>query len=947
MINALAQHILQFNRQSGAAPIEPASLIWLLNRWTQLPQQRRKTLTNEALREAKGLIEQHFSQHQSHQAALHAILAYLIHVLGWTVPTSVQKTLHQQEQQRFSALATQGHRVAKLKIALAPILKGDTVSNRLDIGVTALYFLTQIAPLPLRHLVSIINVPHAVAIIDGDTPIVYFELGRDLANGTAHAASYGVDLFGWQRLKQHHQQGDKSSEIRLLAAINCTLSEAPLYFEPLSKHELTVLIQAYWHIAHGFDMPTLRDWSHPELSAAIPRARLLKPALTTPNSKPARASIWSTPKVSHATGGNNTPKWPHKALLDSIRKRGKHNFDGLLEQSAPVIEANNVLPYVVYEQTKSLLIFGGKTKEKLAQSSIAIYTSLDGLLESHPLPLAACADEEAITAWAQRLTEAAENDSQRTHLSYLLRFMATFELTEALQLEQIESSTTSLSINPNRVSPLEFGKTIECLFETKSDSALITLFAVIGAILGFYGALRSGEVARLRMRDVRSMPGSKSTFQLIIGNTAEGKTKNRRRREVYLSLPESCAYWLRLLLVIKQGADADAPLIGFATEAVSTRISRYLAVVSKALQWVTQSDIRFHHLRHSGAQLLTEQVRLLRRGPSAPVSELNYDTASYDHAYQRFSAHHQGESIEHLNDAVLFGLVGTMLGHSHHATTRKSYLHGHERMRLFLLPEKTLFEKWELRFVLGLAPGSNDLSRHLKKLQPNPDIGVRQQRKNQAVELAPQALRAYVLRKHRQGTNSPAALLPLKALNRLWLSTLIQQGQRGFIDYLLLQLYRAQRQPSPNDTAAVPISWELINAAFNHTGRYQALALTPKQRRWFSETLRQFTLTYQQGKGVVVKRWFNADSAAIDFVATLTGNNTFGLLQARITLYANRKTQSNTLFNRLTKEVRLPHQLLPPRSLMNQGQSQIAIELSASHFPIKQLVSLYCDFLTQ
>ena len=86
------------------------------------------------------------------------------------------------------------------------------------------------------------------------------------------------------------------------------------------------------------------------------------------------------------------------------------------------------------------------------------------------------------------------------------------------------------------------------------------LFSSIAVILGYYGAIRRGEVLRLCLGDSTIInPQKKQLFSIDIRNTPEGKTKNKKARIITVFMPELAAKLIRILLKIKTGCDETKP----------------------------------------------------------------------------------------------------------------------------------------------------------------------------------------------------------------------------------------------------------------------------------------------------------------------------------------------------------------------------------------------------
>jgi hypothetical protein len=127
---------------------------------------------------------------------------------------------------------------------------------------------------------------------------------------------------------------------------------------------------------------------------------------------------------------------------------------------------------------------------------------------------------------------------------------------------------------------------------------------------------------------------------------------------------------------------------------------------------------------------------------------------------KRFNYWLEGRAVCEVNEAIFLDQMGLQIGHIHYSTTRWSYLHDID----WLLPivsrahAPNISHKYthsELRYLLGLNPQSNDLSRILIRLSPEYASQTLKQKQSQHVQLCDDTIRKFIFGKKERDKTEP------------------------------------------------------------------------------------------------------------------------------------------------------------------------------------------------
>ncbi|WP_028117860.1 tyrosine-type recombinase/integrase [Ferrimonas senticii] len=850
----LARAIALRQPQQAAAPVPEADIRTLLEQCPLLlecqatTEQSQPKLSAKAQRQLTRVISKYDSADSSrYQAALKVIYGYL-QAQQWQLPQKITNQLRQQEQRWFNTLSNYGRLIADLVHGFEQSLTAALGNLMLTTGHIVLYLQLYVAPLSLTLWASVLNNPDALQIGREQRPLLHFPLpNATLANGEDHCASYALDALGYRLLQHHYQHQNRLSYApltrkTLLAEINAVLGQTPLFWDPLCELKCHQIVQAFWFHVHQFSRPDLEDWRNPYLSCALGLNWHQQTDAPKRFSATQQAEIYAPlPNPVSACDSRRQPpprqRWPHEELRLAHAKNDQQAVQAQLA-APPPLDPDNVLPYLLFFYTQTLITEGGTSGKALKASSINEYLSMSSLAKQFPLSLAQCCDETALNQWAQTLYDSADCHSQQRHLYYFLQAIAEHGLTDALTLTSLQSPLAPPSVNPNCISEVQLDQVITLLLHAPNAPMIQRLFAAAAVILAFHGALRRGELLRLRHQDLVPYPGTNTTgFTLTVCNTAEGRTKNGTSRTVPISVPQAQGELLHHLLRLKQGSLPASPIIGFEDESLNARAQHYLLPITRALKKIGGEALRFHHLRHSGALLLTQQGRLLFCSAQSIEPAKTGSVLEQTHRDLRFLYWLDKRKPEALNEALLPDQIGKQLGHSHFATTRQSYLHGHEWLRPVLFASDRLYNKVTLRFIFGLRPRSNDLSRHLTALSNTASNAVQQSAQRHRVLVNEQRLLDYVCRDF-QKAGAPNAPIPAPWATQ-WHERLTKQSHNTLLDYLLMHLDNSTRAAVPHPPAVqMPsLDWAAFNQHWLQSESPYAIALSSKQRAAQSKAL--------------------------------------------------------------------------------------------------------------
>lgn len=684
-----------------------------------------------------------------YRKALDGVLFYLGNECQWQLPAKIEEKIIDADHEYFDDL-TKGTAHAQQIFTRYQQRKVLFFTTRppLTPCFTALMIGFEIAPLSLVHICAILNNTNSITneVSNPRLAITHFECGTDKPQVT----HYHLPIICYRLLRDYYAQyPEKITVTRLYNHLAQWLEERGL--SEVKQGEWPRRFQISWYTRFKLPPIFIKDLAYPERHVGIPCD--INPSII--KAEDIYAIDWDTKWFDSLKKSRTKIHWPHEILL-------KHSENPNAVEP-PSWDAANILPRLLFNYTKQLIVFGGVKKANLALDSIKNYTSLKSKLELFPLSYADAINEEAVNKWAETVYDSIDSDIVKVTFYNFLRFLKHQEQTDTLDLSLFSSPLIPPSVNPARLGVDECDLLIKTLIESESNHPFRSLFCIVAALLGFYAMLRRGEVLRLRRKDIRFKP-STGLITIIVTNTPEGNTKSNTTRKVYTTLPKQYHPLFKSLFKIKKrNINREQPLLGFEGEMYHSRQLYYLLPVSRALRFLFGAHLNFHHLRHSGVHLFMLQTLHCLNDTSDEQrgkTPLEQEVLSSTSVATRFNYWFEGREVDEVNDAAFLDEMGKQIGHIYYGTTRWSYLHDID----WLLPiiSRTHspytgreYTHSELRYLLGLKPDSNDLSRILLKLSPeyaNKNLG---QKRSQPIMLRDCKLREAVFGKAIQSKHTP------------------------------------------------------------------------------------------------------------------------------------------------------------------------------------------------
>ena len=736
-----AQTIITYRVELGMDCEETSNLQWVCDLINSLNINER-ALSEEQLNEINKLIKSIPTGKQRVLLnALDHVLFYLKEICNWQLPEVKEQAFTDDSMIWLLNIHKKNLRASQCFSRYESQRESFIVKRWHDLGWVLLVLNFEVAPLHLSYWQRILSTPTCIEFFEGQFTLKVSHpkaIASYADESNTSFTRYPLPAFPLRVLQNFYNYlPEKALTTKsLLDAINRWVDTEPYYFAAMSPAEWLRTFQSFWHHHYAVPPRLLRNLSDP-MRHVSPLESTKSHTIDT-----AKEKVLFIPPMNKAVAGAEkkalADAWPHKKLIKYYKLSSQKN---VMRPTAPTWDHDNVIPKLFFHFTDELFNEGGVHKKTLLSQSIDRYTNFYKSL--NPLSFDDATNPEALHCWAHKEFERLDEKTTPWHLYNFLRSAAHQELTDELDLEQFERPELPSLVDPFCLNVSQINSTVELLLSSKNGHAMQRLFASIAVILGYYGAMRRGEVLRLCLGDItRINPQKKQLFSIVIRNTPEGTTKNKKPRIITVFMPEPAAKLIQKLLEIKTGCDETKPLLAFEHESIGLRSTCYIYPVTQALKALFGPKVRFHHLRHGGAELLYLQgLHLAYQRQGCHLSNTLQDEAteamlSKESCLARFDFWLEGRPFDEMNTGLLLDTIAKELGHSSYATTRRHYLHGMEKTITLLKPAYRQYSRAELRYIFDIPVGSNDISRILNSLSQEYSLLNNKDKKHFQPELA-------------------------------------------------------------------------------------------------------------------------------------------------------------------------------------------------------------------
>lgn len=753
-----AKDIHDYHLSLGEPCSELNELTWIIDTLL-IDSHHLREFTDEQWRHIKESINSiPTGRRRKLEHALNNTLYYLQNVCQWQLPIQKEKQFIDKDLNWMSNLHKHNSDAQRLYEIYQNQKKTFLIHQQYELSWTVLVMLIDVAPISLRYWTRILSDPDCIEWFEGQFTLKVVHIAPIASYHTPETPSitrYPLTLFAYRVLLQHFDHlgsEQKLTEKRILSQLNETYS--PQLASSSIQGEWQRRAQVIWHYKHVIPAPLLRDISDPCRHVATLDQQFMAVSPLKQQHLYQQPDSHTATKSDKHTKKAKTFTWPHTRLLrfydQNTANQRQHE---VLKPPRGELNLDNVLPYFLYGYIEELSVLGGVKRDTLSNATIKRYQSFYSHIE--PLSYAQACDPGQLHEWGHLCFEKlAHFSAEPFHFYQFLRFLSHQDITDHLDLQQFDKPTQPECVDAGRLLPTKVYQIVELLLSSQNGSPIQRLFSATSVLLGYFGALRRGEILRLRCGDIRQCTIDDQRFYLTITQTSEGKTKNRQTRQVCIVAPNFAAKILRIVIKIKSCDHFTHPLLAFHDESIGSREKYYLYPATQAIKIVSGQQTRFHHLRHSGAELLFLQgLHLAYQRTPQHLSHLLgndpyfQDLLSQDFCERQFYYWLEGRHFYQMNTSVLFDVLAKALGHQYYATTRRNYLHGLERFMPLFSPLKKTYSRHELRFLLAIPTGSNDISRVLANLDSDYHQLTNQEKKEYSPHFSEAELIRYILPK--------------------------------------------------------------------------------------------------------------------------------------------------------------------------------------------------------
>ncbi|CAM4436686.1 site-specific integrase [Vibrio agarivorans] len=881
-----AKWICDYHHTNGL-DVEPLEEIeWVLT--TLAPQARE--ITPEQLKRLNLAISQiKDGRQRRRKKARDQCLYYLKEVNHWPIPEVASTQWRDTNREWMMSILAHSEQATALLDGHRLQSPAFYQTRWAHLGWTLLLLNIEVAPLPLKDWQAILQNPDAIEWFDGQYTLKVIhriDIAAFASKSTPSFTRYPLSPVAYRALEQYYQSPSEVLSIKALTeALNDWVSGEPYYLEPISTHQWQRAFACLWYYHHELGASLLKDVCDPTRHVAT-----LHPVRTNTLTASEQKALYTPPSFTPTVTSKkkSATTWPHKALIRYHQNLRQGRI--IPKPKAPDWQEDNILPALLFHRTETLFVEGGVKREKLHGQSIVRYNNFHSHLT--PLSFATAITPDALHEWVREQWTRLDDSSDGYHFYQFLCSMAQHSLIDHLDLSLFQSPSLPSKVDPFCLMPEHIDSLVETLLNAPGGHGMQRIFCAVAALLGFYATLRRGETLRLRLGDISVHPQDRQCFIIEITKTKEGDTKNKKPRTVHAYLPSEAAKLVRVLQKIKEGGCKDDPLLGFSFETIGDRARRYLYPVTQALKGLFGQSVRYHHLRHSGAQLLVLQGLTLAFDRDEKhlmgIGPLTRSLLTPQTCQARFHFWLEGQPLREVNSALLLDVITEELGHTHYATTRRHYLHGLELFLALVKDKNERYSRDKLRYVLGMPAGSNDISRVVAQLCPDYAALPHIEKKHYSPALSASKLFHRLnpkgVVKDKDGATSTAK--PETNLYQLWFTSLPKQMVNTDSTHLTLfchDTFAARSQPAFS-FKELEQAWQVLS----HKG--QALTLSPTQQTQLKK-LAPFYCVHQETLSLYTCVKFNQPDLAA--VQALFQEGPFCHFDVQCLLVQNRKRLSS------------------------------------------------------